>query len=77
MDHMKLKRKEDLKVEASVLLRRGNKIREVEGVRDLEGREEGEGKKKERIRFGRRWRRCTEGHEIEQRHLAMGDGELG
>ena len=41
------------------------------------GREEGEGKKRGRIRYGRRWRRCTEGQEIEQRCVAMGDGELG
>ena len=30
-----------------------------------------------RISYGRRWRRCTEGQEIEQRCVAMGDGELG
>jgi hypothetical protein len=30
-----------------------------------------------RIRTGRRGRRCTEGQEIEQRCVAMGDGELG
>ena len=36
-----------------------------------------EGKKRSRIRYGRRWRRCTEGQEIEQRCVAMGDGELG
>ena len=40
------------------------------------GREKGEGKKR-RIRFERRWRRCTEGQEIEQRCVAMGDGKLG
>ena len=51
--------------------------REVEGGRDLEGREDREGKKRGRIRYGRRWRRCTEGQEIEQRCVAMGDGELG
>ena len=41
------------------------------------GREEGEGNKRGRIKYGRRWRRCTEGQEIEQRCVAMGDGELG
>ena len=51
--------------------------REVEGRRDLGEREEGEEKKRGRIRYGRRWRRCTEGQEIEQRCVAMGDGELG
>jgi hypothetical protein len=35
--------------------------REVEGRRDLGEREEGEEKKRGRIRYGRRWRRCTEG----------------
>ena len=59
------------------LLRRGNKIREVEGGSDLGGRQAGERKKRGRIRYGRRWRRCTEGQEIEQRCVAMGDGELG
>jgi hypothetical protein len=42
-DHMKLKKNEDQSVDASVLLRRGNKIQEVEGRRDLGGREEGKG----------------------------------
>ena len=40
------------------------------------GREEGEGEKRGRIRCGRRWRRCTEGQEIEQKCVAMGDREL-
>ena len=52
-----------------------------EGTRALEcGRGLGEremGGKSGRIRYGRRWRRCTEGQEIEQRCVAMGDGELG
>jgi hypothetical protein len=30
-----------------------------------------------RIRYGRRWRRCTEGQKIEQSCVAMGDRELG
>jgi hypothetical protein len=29
------------------------------------------------IRCGRRQERCTQGQEIEQRCVAMGDGELG
>ena len=41
------------------------------------GREEREAKMRGRIRYGRRWRRCTEGQEIEKRCVAMGDGELG
>jgi hypothetical protein len=43
----------------------------------VRGTWEEEGKKRGRIRYGRRWRRCTEGQEIEQRYIAMGDGELG
>jgi hypothetical protein len=35
------------------------------------------GKKWGRIRCGRRWEWYTEGQEIEQRYVAMGDGELG
>ena len=41
------------------------------------GREGGEEKKRGRIRYGRRWRRCTEGQEIEQSYVAVGDRELG
>jgi hypothetical protein len=45
-DHTMLKKKEDQSVDASVLLRRGNKvIMEVEGVWDLGGRKEGKRKK--------------------------------
>ena len=40
------------------------------------GREEGEGIKRGRIRYGRRWRSYTEGQEIDQRYLAVGDWEL-
>jgi hypothetical protein len=43
----------------------------------LGGREVWEGKKRSRIRYGRIWRRYTEGQEIEQRCVAMGDGEVG
>ena len=45
-DHMKLKKKEDQRVDASVLLRRGNNI--IKGSReerDLGGKEEGRGKR--------------------------------
>jgi hypothetical protein len=49
MDHMKLKRNENQRVDASVLLRRGNKVMEVEGG----GREEGEGKKRGKSSMGR------------------------
>jgi hypothetical protein len=46
----------------------------LEGGKDLGGREEGDRKKRVRIRYGRR---CTEGQEIEQRCLAMGNEEMG
>ena len=39
------------------------------------GREDWKAKKRGRIRYERRWR-CTESQEIEQRYIAMGDGEV-
>jgi hypothetical protein len=51
-------------------------LREVEGWRDLGGKEE-RGGKSGRIGYGKIWRRCTEGQEIEQRCVGMGDGDLG
>jgi hypothetical protein len=78
-DHMKLKRKEDQReVDASVLLTRENKI--ILGSRGWEGlvrKRRGGERKRGRIRYGRRWRRCTEGHEMKQRCVAIEDGELG
>jgi hypothetical protein len=38
--------------------------------------EERSGRKRDRIRCGRRWRRCAEDQEIEQRCVTMEDGEL-
>ena len=64
-DHMRLKKKENQRVDASDLLRRGNKI--VKGSREWEGlgrKRRGGGKKRGRIRYGKRWRRCTEGQEL-------------
>jgi hypothetical protein len=59
---MRLEKKEDQGVDASVLLRRGNKT--ITGDRDLNrdlrGREERERKRRGRIKCGRRWERCTE-----------------
>jgi hypothetical protein len=43
----------------------------------LEEGKRGRGKREGRICYGRRWKRCTEGQEIEQRCVAMGDEELG
>ena len=49
---------------------------EVEDERDMGGREKGESKKGGMIRCGRRLGRCTKGQEIEQRYVAIGNGEL-
>jgi hypothetical protein len=72
------KRKEDQRVDASVLLRRQNKI--IKGNRGWKGlgrKIGGGGEKEGKNQVWRRWRRCTEGQEIEQRCVAMGDEELG
>jgi hypothetical protein len=54
-DHMKLKKKKDQSVYASVLLRRGNKIISGDRGREGPGRERrGRWKKGGRIRCGRR-----------------------
>jgi len=42
----------------------------------LRGRDEGEGKKRDRIGYGEKWR-GTEGEESEQRCVAMGIVKLG
>jgi hypothetical protein len=62
------------------LLRRGNKL--ITGGRDWEElgrRKGGEREKGDRMRsrYRRRQERSTEGQEIEQGCVAMGDGELG
>ena len=74
MDHMKLKRKEDQRVDASVLLRRRNKIIKASREwRDLGGREEGVGEKEGKNQV---WEeKMYRGQEIEQRCVAMRDGE--
>jgi hypothetical protein len=75
---MKLKRKENQRVDVSVLLRRENKI--IKGSREWEGlgRKRREGKEKERKNQIREEMEeiYKEGQEIEQRCVAMGDGEL-
>ena len=64
---MKLKRKEGQRVKASVLFRRGNKIiKGRTGWERLDRKKRGKGEKMGRIRYGRRWRRCTENEKIEQ-----------
>jgi hypothetical protein len=71
-DHMKLKKKEDQSVDASVFLTRGNKI--LRGGRGWEGlgrKRGGKRKKAFRIRCGRRLRTYTEGQKIEQMCVAM------
>jgi hypothetical protein len=76
-DHLKLK-KEDQSVDASILLRRGNKIiiENNHGGGELGGREE---KKKGggRIRYGEGQERSTGCQETEEKYVAVGDGELG
>ena len=76
---MKLKKKEDQSVDASVLLRRGNKI--ITGGRGWEGlRRNGAGRGK-RGGQDQVWEETgdmnREGQEIEQSCVAMGEGELG
>ena len=68
---MEHKKKEDQSVDASVLLRRGNKIIMGGSGRDLGGGGRG------RIRCGRRQGRSTEDQEIEWRCVAGGGRELG
>ena len=46
--------------------------------REKLGKERGGGEERGvRIKHGRRWNRCTDGQKIEQRFMAVGDGELG
>jgi hypothetical protein len=64
---MKLKKKEDQSMDASILLRRGIKI--IMGSRGREGLESetgGGGRKGGRVRCGRRWGRSREDREFEQ-----------
>jgi hypothetical protein len=77
LPHMKLK-KEDQSVDASVLLKRGSKI--IMGGRGREGSkriEEGEDKRGQGQVWKKIGERSTEGQEVEQRCVAIGDGELG
>jgi hypothetical protein len=54
--HMKLKKKEDQGVDASVILRRGNKVIKRGRGRKKEEKEKGGGS----IMFGKSWRKSTE-----------------
>jgi hypothetical protein len=75
---MKLKRKEDQRVDASFLLRRGNKI--IKGSRrreELGMKKRGKRGRGGRIRYVKRWRKYTEGQEVKQRYVVMGDGNWG
>jgi len=77
-DYMKLKKKEDQNVDASVFLSRRNKI--LMGHRGWEGlgrKEGGEGEKGDQDRVWEEIGWYTEGQEVEQRSVAIGDGELG
>jgi hypothetical protein len=69
-----LKKMNRMHVDASVLLRRGNKITMGgRGGRDLGGRKEGEGKGRGQDQM---WGRSTESWEIERRCVAVGNGEM-
>ena len=74
-DHMKLK-KEDQSVDASILLRSGEKY-SLKVERGL-GRKGGVGQEKTggRIRCGKSWGRCTEVQEVGKR-VSIKDGKLG
>jgi hypothetical protein len=79
-DHMKLKKKEEQSVDASILLRRGNKIiTEGRGREELGRKTEGaEEKKEDRIRCGRRQRgEKYRGTGIEWRCITVGEGDWG
>jgi hypothetical protein len=77
MDHMKLKRKEDQGVDASVLLKRGNKIiRRSSQCEGLGRKRRGGGGKQGKSRYGRRWKRCIEDQEIEHSCVATRHGKL-
>jgi len=76
-DHVKVKEKEDQRIDALILLRRGNKITwEIEEGKDLEGREERE-EKEDRTWHVKRQKKTIVGQEIEQEQVAVRDGELG
>jgi hypothetical protein len=76
--YMKLKKKDTCSLDASVLLRRRNKI--LPGGRGWEGlgrKGGGGGERESRIRYGSSRGRYTEGQEIEQRCIAIEGGEQG
>ena len=77
-DHMKFKKKEDQSVNASILLRKGNKI--ITGGRGMKGsgrKRGGWGRSGGRIRYRKRWERNTDGQKIEQKPVAVGNWEVG
>jgi len=74
-DHMKLRNKEDQNMDASVLLRKGNKI--ITGDRGREGPGWERGKREGgRIRYGKRQEKSPEGQEKEQKYVAVRGREL-
>ena len=78
-DHIKYKKKEDQSVEASILLRWGNKIVMVRyteiGIWERERR--WRGKRASRIRNGKIQEKSTEGTENELKSVALAGKELG
>jgi hypothetical protein len=71
-NHMKVKKKEDQSVNASVLLRRGSKI--ITGGREWEEERREKGKVRGLTSCGKRWGRCQG---IEQKCVSIGDREQG
>jgi hypothetical protein len=76
MDHMKLKRKEDQRVDASVLLRRGNKIIiGSRGWKEFGRKRRGEGEREGKNQIWEEMEEMYRGMEIEQRCVAMRNWE--
>ena len=75
-DHMKLKKKEDQSVNASVLLRRGNKIIiGGRGRKEFGRKRRGEGEREGKNQIWEEMEEMYRGMEIEQRCVAMRNWE--
>ena len=71
-DHMKFNKQKGLSEDASIPLRRGNKI--IRGGRRREGsgwRKQDEGQSSGRMKYGRRQERSPDNHENEYKYAAM------
>ena len=74
---MKLEKKEDQSVNASILLRRENKIITGGRGRERPGRERGGGKNGGRISNRERQEQSPKDQKVEQKYVVVGDEELG